>query len=173
MMANYYKCSNCKEEFPISFISCPKCTSTPLPGDVIVVKSISPAVRIPNQDPNKGGAKYDGDKVRFSLLEPSFIWGTADVLEHGAKKYDMNNWRKGMLFSRPFNALQRHLYAWFVERQEIDPESGKHHLDEASCNLMFLRGYAARLKEYEEFDDRETIFMNPNKIKSGEITDAS
>lgn len=123
---------------------------------------------IPNQDPAKGGAKYDGDKVRFSLLEPSFIWGTAEVLEHGAKKYNVNNWRKGMLFSRPYNALQRHLHAWFVLREEIDPESGLHHLDEAACNIMFLKGYSYNLEKYKEFDDRETVFMDPNDVK-GEL----
>jgi hypothetical protein len=64
------------------------------------------------------------------------------------------------------------LHAWFVEREEIDPESGKHHLDEAACNLMFLRGYAARLNEYEEFDDRETIYMNPLKIKTSDGSDS-
>ena len=132
-------------------------------GDLISIRGPDKPSTTPNQDPLKGGAKYDGSKPRFTLLDPLFIWGVIDVLEHGAKKYHMNNWRQGMLYSRPYNALMRHLHAWFVLREEIDPESGLHHLDEAACNVMFLRGYAHKQKQYEEFDDRESVFQPPNE----------
>jgi hypothetical protein len=73
----------------------------------------------------------------------------ARVLTFGAKKYAAHNWRKGIVYSRLFDALQRHLWAWW-SGEEIDPESGESHLDHAACCLMFLRELSLR----PELDDR-------------------
>jgi Domain of unknown function (DUF5664) len=113
----------------------------------------------------KSGQKWDAGKLRFTLLDPTYVWGTIRVLEFGAQKYHVNNWRRGMDFSRPYNALQRHLDAWFNKREELDPETGEHHLDHASCCLMFLRGYAANPCLYSKFDDRQLSFEMPGETE--------
>jgi hypothetical protein len=63
------------------------------------------------------------------------------VLGFGARKYAAWNWAKGMAWSRPYGALLRHVIAW-AGGEDLDPESGEHHLDHAACELMFMRAYA-------------------------------
>jgi len=84
------------------------------------------------------GMKFDQEKPRLDLVEPSFLLGLADVLTYGARKYAPNNWREGIDASRLYAALQRHLLA-FWQGEDIDPESGLPHLSHAACELMFLQ----------------------------------
>jgi hypothetical protein len=84
------------------------------------------------------GIKLDTGKLQMGLISKIFLWGLARVLTFGASKYAAHNWRKGIEYSRLFDALQRHLWAWWGG-EELDPESGECHLDHAACCLMFLR----------------------------------
>lgn len=83
--------------------------------------------------------RYNKGKTRFDLIPPEFIREVAEVFTFGSQKYEANNW-KG------FNAQQkeeikasllRHIYS-YLEGEELDPESGLHHLAHAGCNLAFL-----------------------------------
>jgi hypothetical protein len=104
--------------------------------------------RLSKQEP---GLRYDVDKPRFTLVDRIFLWGLIKALEYGAKKYSIDNWRRGMSWSRNYNCLQRHLDAWWGG-EDLDPESGLHHLDHAASCLMFQRRYVE--KGYSKFDDR-------------------
>ena len=85
------------------------------------------------------GEKYDDEKLRWDLLPFREIEQIVGVLNYGAKKYEDYNWQKVRpFFQRYFNALMRHIYARFILRQVTDPESGKPHLAEAGCCLLFL-----------------------------------
>jgi len=66
--------------------------------------------------------------------------GLASVLELGAKKYDDDNWRKGMKFRRVADALLRHVYLW-LGGEDKDQESGLLHMDHVLANAMFLSEY--------------------------------
>lgn len=90
--------------------------------------------------PRLDGKKFDEGKPRLGLVSTVFVWAIAEIMTFGAKKYGANNWRKGMDWSRPYDALQRHLTKWW-DGEDIDPESGKSHLWHASCELMFLVEY--------------------------------
>ncbi len=58
--------------------------------------------------------------------------------DFGAEKYEPDNWKHVPDSKRRyFDAAQRHLWAW-KEGEQIDPESGKHHLAHALCCLTFL-----------------------------------
>lgn len=81
--------------------------------------------------------KFDGDKPRLALVPPSLILGVAKVLTYGAKKYKANNWRKTPDVERYISAAERHLMAWKAG-EELDPESGLHHLEHLACNVAFL-----------------------------------
>lgn len=86
--------------------------------------------------------KNDVEKVRVSLVEPGFIYGTAKVLTFGANKYEVNNWKElpeNELY-RYKDALMRHLLA-YLAGENIDPDSGLLHLDHIACNTMFLRHF--------------------------------
>jgi hypothetical protein len=86
------------------------------------------------------GTKYDQGKIPLNLLDPVFLYGTAQVLDFGAQKYSAYNWAEGMKWSRVFGALMRHMWAWWGG-EENDPETGLCHLFHASCCLMFLANY--------------------------------
>lgn len=83
--------------------------------------------------------KFDGTKLRYELIPPEFLKATAEGLTYGAAKYSPGNWARGdgLAHSRLFGALQRHLYAYWGG-EDIDPESGNHHLSHAACMLAFL-----------------------------------
>lgn len=99
------------------------------------------------------GMKHDGDKIRTDLYPVASFLGTCRVLTHGAKKYAARNWEKGILFGRVYGALLRHLFAWW-NGEDVDPESGEHHLDHAGCCIAFLQHYAKNPGSYAKFDDR-------------------
>lgn len=96
------------------------------------------------------GAKYDADKIRMDLLDPSFTEGVASVLTFGAAKYAPNNWRNGIQYSRIIAAIHRHL-ASIQRGEDFDPESGLPHVFHIGCNVQFL-GWMMENKP--EMDDR-------------------
>lgn len=77
----------------------------------------------------------------------------SEVYSFGAKKYSAHNWRKGYEWSKSYDALQRHLTAWW-DREENDPESGLSHLGHAGFHIFALIVFAGDRKKYGEFDDR-------------------
>jgi hypothetical protein len=95
-----------------------------------------------NVDLDKGGVKYDTDKLRFDLFSPHALEQVAQVLTLGAQKYRPRNWETGMRWGRPFAAAMRHLWAWW-RGEDRDPDTGLSHLAHAACNLMFLLHYDA------------------------------
>ena len=82
--------------------------------------------------------KHDQGKIMPSLVEPSFILGVASVATYGAKKYDVDNWKKCSEIRRYKDAFLRHWLA-YQNGEFIDGESGMYHLDHAAWNLMALR----------------------------------
>lgn len=96
------------------------------------------------------GARYNDNKPDFSMIPLWTLEGEARVWQYGARKYAQWNWAKGMPWSVPFACVMRHLAA-FQRGEELDPESGEHHLDHVMCNVRMLRYY---LTEYPEGDDR-------------------
>ena len=101
------------------------------------------------------GMKFDGDKPMTELYPVDAYMGTCRGLTYGAKKYAPRNWEKGIKFGRVFGALLRHLFAWW-KGEDVDPESGLHHLDHAGCCLAFLQQYTTQRERYAAFDDRPT-----------------
>jgi hypothetical protein len=88
--------------------------------------------------------KFDDGKPRWELLPFDAVGAVVDVLTFGAKKYAPNSWRaleNGR--ERYTGALLRHLVAWNAGEQ-IDPESGLHHLAHVACNALFLVAIAGK-----------------------------
>ena len=77
--------------------------------------------------------------------------GVARIFMGGALKYASWNWSKGGSYSTAFDCCQRHLIKWFYCSEDIDEESGEHHLDHAICNLLMLKHF---IQTYKEGDDR-------------------
>lgn len=89
------------------------------------------------------GVKFDDGKDPWDLVPYDAVRAIVKVLAFGAQKYAPRNWEKGMNWSRPYAALQRHLTAWW-EGEKADPETGFSHLWHAGCCLFFLIAYELR-----------------------------
>ena len=89
-------------------------------------------------DESRAGKKDDSGKLMYNLIPVSAIEGLAQVLTMGAKKYTPNGWKTVPdATERYYSALFRHLLAW-RNGEEIDPESGLHHLKHVLTNVAFL-----------------------------------
>ena len=84
--------------------------------------------------------KFDIGKARFSLYHPKALHAIAEVFTYGARKYEDWNWLKGTNWSRYYDALQRHLNA-FWGREDRDIESKLLHLAHAGCCVFILLTY--------------------------------
>lgn len=89
------------------------------------------------------GRKDDNGKLQWSLLPVDAVEEILKVLMFGAQKYEAHNWAKGMDWDRPYNALMRHMWAWW-RGEDRDPESGLSHLAHAGCCILFLIAYQNR-----------------------------
>lgn len=82
--------------------------------------------------------KFDQGKTDISLVSPILTNGLATVMSFGAGKYGRYNYLSGgMKVTRLVSALQRHLLA-FLGKEDIDPESGQHHLFHVAANVQML-----------------------------------
>jgi hypothetical protein len=104
-----------------------------------------------NSTERGSGARANHGKVSLTLVPFHVLAGVARVFMGGKLKYAAWNWAKGMPWSTATDCLFRHLFKWWYLGEDIDPESGEHHLDHAICNLLMLRHY---LTAYKEGDDR-------------------
>jgi hypothetical protein len=100
--------------------------------------------------PKATGTKHDQSKPRLNLLSRPALCGIGEVLGFGAEQYGENNWRQGFEYSRLIGAALRHILA-YNDGEDLDPESGKSHIDHALCCLMFL---SDQIKRGTGIDDR-------------------
>ena len=94
--------------------------------------------------------KYDSGKPRYELTDPLAIEGLVRVLDFGAVKYGVDNWRSGFNYSRIISSLERHLAA-LKRGEDFDAESGLPHIDHVGANWMFLSFF---MKTRPDLDDR-------------------
>jgi hypothetical protein len=97
------------------------------------------------------GKKNDKGKLDWSLLPYESLTGVVRVMEKGYSKYGgYRTWLPGIMFSRLFAAIMRHLLDWFVFMKDKDQESGEHPLCHVIANCMMLLTYI----NDKTFDDR-------------------
>jgi len=90
----------------------------------------------------------------------------------GALKYGRHNYRAaGVRASVYFDAaVGRHLFSWW-EGQDVDAESGMHHIDKAIAGLMVLRD---SMLEGNWVDDRPpagAVDLDPLNAQAGGLID--
>lgn len=106
-----------------------------------------------------GGSQAVNPKDLAGALKPSISSVPIDVLlevgggmQEGADKYGFFNWREtGVSSSVYYNATLRHIFAWW-NREDIDPDSGIHHISKAIASLLVLRD--AQMQKMIVNDDR-------------------
>ena len=87
-----------------------------------------------------GGVKDNLGKSRVDLIPSKPLIGVGHVLAVGAAKYKPHNWRLGLRWSDTLGSIFRHLYA-FADGEDIDPETGLPHIDQALCQTLFQSEY--------------------------------
>lgn len=93
--------------------------------------------------PTISGIKFDQEKDRWDLLPFGPLRDVVRVLTFGARKYEVDNWKKIEDARRRYlAAAMRHLVAWEA-REQIDADSGLPHLAHAACCLLFLMWFDA------------------------------
>lgn len=105
---------------------------------------------------DNGGLRDDNGKTEFHLLPLDGITELGKVYTFGAKKYAPRNWERGMLWSRCYNSLLRHLYAyWGGERS--DQETGLHHMAHVAWNAIALLVYSLRGVGVDDRCEKKTV----------------
>ena len=98
----------------------------------------------------KKGLKLDDGKLRYDLLPFEQLEEIVKVLTYGANKYEPNNWK---LVQEPIDrykaATLRHLSA-YMQCEELDQESGLHHLAHAGTNILFLLSFEKYKIKFED-----------------------
>jgi len=113
----------------------------------------SPEVGGSMTEPTTPFIKADVGKNLLGCLPPRALLATGRVLSYGAKKYSRDNWHRNRSLARYFDAMLRHLFAWW-SGEDKDSETGESHLAHAACCIMFL----LEMVEVGQFDDDRPEF---------------
>lgn len=116
-----------------------------------------------------GARKDDAGKLRYDLIPMEVLEALARVYTFGAKKYEDNNWKKGIKFSRVIAAMWRHAASWAMGRRD-DPETGINHLAHLAWGCFALM-YFQNHSRYAEFDDYHEKDLTP--VGSGSLEQVS
>jgi hypothetical protein len=83
--------------------------------------------------------RYNEGKAPLSYLvsAPNAMAGLSKVFAQGAEKYARDNWKKGLDRNELVDSLLRHLFK-AENGEELDPESGQHHLNHVLWNSLVL-----------------------------------
>ena len=92
---------------------------------------------------SNSGLRYDSGKPRFDLVPPEAMIELAAHYERGARKYADRNWERGMDWGKCFASMQRHSWAW-AQGEDLDNETGTHHMIAVAWNAIALYTYAMR-----------------------------
>lgn len=105
--------------------------------------------------------KFDGGKLRLSLVPPELIEAVAKIREYGCKKYgDSDSWKK-VEPQRYKDALYRHLLA-DARGEKTDAESGLPHIWHAACNIAFICALMGNERQEQEEKQEEQEENNPD-----------
>jgi hypothetical protein len=100
----------------------------------------------------KACLRYDGGKEPLHLIPIRPLFELARVYGYGSKKYDDDNWRKATTWRRVIASMLRHVYR-FAAGEDIDPESGVHHMAHAAFWAFALIDWS-RTPQGRACDDR-------------------
>lgn len=111
-------------------------------------------------------------KLTFSVLPWRVLCGVALAMLEGASKYGRHNFRAaGVRGSVYFDAVVgRHLTQWW-EGEDIDAESGEHHIDKAIAGLMVMRDSMLQGNFEDDRPPRGNVDIGDLNRRAGEILD--
>lgn len=96
------------------------------------------------------GGEKGAKLAAFDLVPVSPLTQLAEHYGRGAQKYADRNWERGIAWSLNYAALMRHVTQWWGG-EDLDPETGSHHLAAVAWHAFALLEYA---ETHPELDDR-------------------
>lgn len=110
-------------------------TNTPRAGEAPGLRD-----RTPDRKPSNPKDRLGILKVCFSVIPIPVLWELGLAMLEGALKYGRHNYRViGVRASVYYDAVMaRHMPCWW-EGEDIDPDSGVHHVTKAIASLVVLR----------------------------------
>lgn len=109
---------------------------------------------------NEQGGKQSRLDFRFDLFDPKAMFNLAGILDYGAKKYGVNNWKQIPRNDHLNHALV-HIYAYLEGNRQDD------HLGHAFCRLMFAIGTEEEIPTDTISDEK--IYDNNHRFGNSEI----
>jgi len=111
-------------------------------------------------------------KTPISCLPIRVLWRVGLAMLEGALKYGRHNYRAaGVRASVYFDAsVGRHLFSWW-EGQDIDPESGMHHVDKAIAGLMVMRDSMLQGNWVDDRPPCGEVNLDPLNAHAGTLID--
>lgn len=146
---------------PVAFLEPPRpVPAAPVADSEPPVSLETAEVRSTSASGGQKGVKL----AQFDQIPPSTLWRLAEHFGRGARKYSAHNFRKGYEWSKSYNALLRHLTAFWggedYDNHTPDCEpgcvehTGSHHLDAVMWHAHVLRNF---YDEHPEYDDRYRV----------------
>lgn len=89
------------------------------------------------------GGQKGRKRAQLGALDPHALRAVAEVAGYGTEKYARYNYLKGYDWSLSFDALQRHLLAFWAG-EDNDPESGLPHLGHAAWHCLAMLAFSQR-----------------------------
>lgn len=96
------------------------------------------------------GLKHDSEKPLLAYIPKAALDAEGKAFGYGARKYEAWNYRNGIAVSRTVSAALRHI-SQFLDGEDLDQESGAHHLGSARANLAMALD---TLAHHPQLDDR-------------------
>jgi hypothetical protein len=121
---------------------------------------VESAIRI--TDPKSGGQK-EQKSAQLSTIDPLSVMEVAKVGGFGASKYARYNYARGYKWSLSYDALQRHLNAWWAGEDD-DSESGLSHLAHAAWHCLALLTFIMRKKGTDDRFVESNIRVEDNLV---------
>lgn len=131
---------------------------------VVPMPSGTPVV-LGKQDVTGKKVSIDNPKTAFGNLKSCFhfipmgvMFQVAEVMKLGAAKYGLKNWRKQPIKASPYyDAIYRHIIAWYEDTEEQDAESKQSHLAHIIANAMILLDATKQGKLIDDRTECEAI----------------
>ena len=96
------------------------------------------------------GGEKGSKPCQLNQFPPEVLWELGEHFGKGSEKYAPHNFRRGYDWSLSYNALMRHLLAFWAG-EDIDPETGSKHVVAAAWHCICLSIF---MDEHRDFDDR-------------------
>lgn len=82
------------------------------------------------------GNRFNQGKLQWHLVPFEALEPMVKVLDYGAKKYALNQWKNGLSLQETLDSLLRHTFA-LLSGEVNDSESGLPHIGHVFCNALF------------------------------------